>query len=344
MDGRRIWTEFNMDKEVSPFWGSVRYKGADSWPKCFEATFQDGSTWRYTLEQVRGMAEEQPAGYEQRKEAEAAAKAAKAADAAAKRAATRAKGQAPISTSSPVAGRKSGRSRAVASVAEVPHLGGHSMQLHFDYSSVQSLELVLEQLMPGRRSAAEVQRIFDSISVPLLPEQERLHESAVSALARCDLSRSPLVVQPGMARGLLAEVLSGVTNVVDGVAPVSSTAPKDTFLQPIFWRALMRAHGLVHVIVLAVPVDLMDLALPLAVKHAEHAVLAWVPVDYCLGATPARMAFLASLQPPPMAVLEPAAGHGGHILMGLFSSQRVKALILGDECEERGVDRSVVFS
>ena len=79
-DGSKVWSEFREDGKLAAHWGTAKYLGPGSWPQCFEATFEDNTTWRYTLEQLKRLPEEETEEYRLRQQRKAAAKQLKAAN------------------------------------------------------------------------------------------------------------------------------------------------------------------------------------------------------------------------------------------------------------------------
>jgi hypothetical protein len=72
LDGRQVWSEFTQNKITKPYWGTAKYLGPEAGTKCFEVTFQDGSTWKYTLAELKALPEEEPTQYRQRSAAQTA--------------------------------------------------------------------------------------------------------------------------------------------------------------------------------------------------------------------------------------------------------------------------------
>ena len=160
----------------------------------------------------------------------------------------------------------------------------------------------------------------------------------------------PVVVQPKAAEGLLAELLAGFTQVVNGVSPIASACPQDTCLQPILWRVLRRCadaaseyHGPGATAGSALRRRGGKPAAPgrrtASAASAGSALRGACGAGLGAGIVLHRRACGSGSLPAltavaTVAVLEAGLGHQGFVLMDMFKLQGIKARIL-DEAEER---------
>jgi hypothetical protein len=125
----------------------------------------------------------------------------------------------------------------------------------------------MEVLMQGQSSPRTLAAIWRAAALPWLMQHPRITvQQATYLLEVCDFSHKGVTWQPWTMGGALEEVLSaaGLSLLGHIVNTRAYASPHDILLQPMMYAGMRDYHGTMDVCVLTGPVDLMDMAIPLA--------------------------------------------------------------------------------